>query len=293
MIDPKNTTIVILMAVILYFIRERHLSNFNKSLHNVIHTSYLPPQTVHEKLRAHSTQFNKAEILKVTDGVWVAIGYALANSIIIEGDTSLIIVDTMESLESAEQARKDFMAMSSETTKNKPVSNIIYTHYHPDHTWGTTAWIDPDPEIIPTIMSHPRTLKEMTRIYGVASSIANIRGMRQFGPLLHEYDQTHYHEYDHHGGHHDHFHQSLYRQNVGGNGKVNINSTIDFNADDNEFSGVFENSGIGPFLLSGPKFTKSLRLPTKLLSGERTKLNIDGVEMEIVHAPGETTGYFL
>jgi len=284
MIDPKNTTIVILMAVIMYFVRERHLANFNKSLHNVIHTSYLPPQTVHEKLKAHSTQFNKAEILKVSDGVYVAIGYALANSIIIEGDTSLIIVDTMESLESVEQARKDFIASTPESTHNKPVSHIIYTHYHPDHTWGSAGWIDDDPEIVPTIMSHPRTLKEMTRIYGVASSIANIRGMRQFGPLLHEYDQTHYHGPNHHN---DHFHHNLYKQES--DNKLNINSTIDFNKDDNEFSNVFENSGIGPFLLSGPKFTKSLQLPTKLLSEERTKLNIDGVEMELVHAPGETT----
>jgi len=284
MIDPKNTTIVILMAVIMYFVRERHLANFNKSLHNVIHTSYLPPQTVHEKLKAHSTQFNKAEILKVSDGVYVAIGYALANSIIIEGDTSLIIVDTMESLESVEQARKDFIASTPESIHNKPVSHIIYTHYHPDHTWGSAGWIDPNPEIVPTIMSHPRTLKEMTRIYGVASSIANIRGMRQFGPLLHEYDQTHYHGPNHHN---DHFHHNLYKQES--DNKLNINSTIDFNKDDNEFSNVFENSGIGPFLLSGPKFTKSLQLPTKLLSEERTKLNIDGVEMELVHAPGETT----
>eukprot|EP00486_Rosalina_sp_Unknown_P008846 CAMPEP_0201591770 /NCGR_PEP_ID=MMETSP0190_2-20130828/189847_1 /ASSEMBLY_ACC=CAM_ASM_000263 /TAXON_ID=37353 /ORGANISM="Rosalina sp." /LENGTH=605 /DNA_ID=CAMNT_0048050235 /DNA_START=404 /DNA_END=2221 /DNA_ORIENTATION=+ len=201
----------------------------------------------------------------------------------------------MESLESARQARKDFVAMTSGSTHNKPVSHIIYTHYHPDHTWGTTAWIDDDPEIVPTIMSHPRTLKEMTRIYGVASSVTNARSMRQFGPLLHEYDQTHYHGHDHphgvDGGHHDHFHHSLYKENGGkdGDNKVNTNSTIDFNDDNNQFSNVFENSGIGPFLLSGPKFTKSLHLPTRLLPEERTKLNIDGVEMEIVHAPGETT----
>merc|ERR1719362_1033015 len=34
---------------------------------------------------------------------------------------------------------------------------------------------------------------------------------------------------------------------------------------------------------------QSLFLPTKLLTKERTKFDIDGVEVEIVHAPGETT----
>merc|ERR1712019_332086 len=36
------------------------------------------------------------------------------------------------------------------------------------------------------------------------------------------------------------------------------------------------------------KWTKTLNLPTMLLTEERTQLNVDGVEMQIVHAPGET-----
>jgi len=123
----------------------------------------------------------------------------------------------------------------------------------------------------------------MTRIFSIASSITNIRATRQFGPLLHEYDQTHYHHHDH-----DHTTHQDFQSNVYSNSESN-STTIDFNDDNNDFSNVFENSGIGPFLLSGPLFTKSLKLPTKLLTQERSKLNIDGVAMEIVHAPGETT----
>merc|ERR1719229_1602630 len=282
MVDAKNAVIIILVAIIGFFIRERRLATFNASLRNVIHNSYLPPQTVHEKLKDHTKQFDKAEILQVTDGVYVAIGYALANSIIIEGNSSLIVVDTMESLESAAQVRSDFMAMTSTETNSKPVSTIIYTHYHPDHTFGTAAWIDEDADVLPTIMSHPRTLKEMTRIFSIASSITNIRATRQFGPLLHEYDQTHYHDLQGDDEHFD-FHSTIYKKGAA------INSSLDFNAETNGFSNVFENSGIGPFLLAGPKFTKSLFLPTKLLTKERTKFDIDGVEVEIVHAPGETT----
>merc|ERR1719411_996564 len=79
-----------------------------------------------------------------------------------------------------------------------------------------------------------------------------------------------------------------FQSNIYSNSEANT-TNIDFNDESNGFSNVFENSGIGPFLLSGPMFTKSLKLPTKLLTEERTKLNIDGVAMEIVHAPGETT----
>eukprot|EP01084_Bolivina_argentea_P070822 128783_1 len=209
MLNPKNTTIVILLAVIIFFIRERRLSHFNSQLHNVIHNSYLPPQEVHEKLKAHTAQFDTAEIIQVTDGVYVAIGYALANSIIIEGDTSLIIVDTMESVESANQVREDFAKITPPSTHNKPIGTIIYTHYHPDHTFGTAAYID-DIDNPPTIMSHPRTLREMTRIFSIASSITNIRATRQFGALLYEYDQHQQHSHDHdheHAGydHSDHF----------------------------------------------------------------------------------------
>jgi len=298
MVDPKNVTITVLVAVIAFFIRERRLFHYNSHLHNVIHNSYLPPQEVHEKLKQHTAEFNHPEIVRVADGVYVAIGYALANTIIIEADTSLIIVDTMESLESARAARSDFVKKTPPSVHNKAVGTIIYTHYHPDHTFGTSAWIDEDADPIPSIISHPRTLKEMTRIFSVASSIANIRATRQFGPLLHEYDQTHYHQ--HHGHRHSHDHHAHGpsghpHEHIDGVfdfqsmlGKRGQNGSVDFNDGDNAFSNVFENSGIGPFLLSGPKWTKSLNLPSTLLTEESTDLNIDGVELRIVHAPGET-----
>ena len=74
---------------------------------------------------------------------------------------------------------------------------------------------------------NPRWKSVMTRIYGVASSITNIRAMRQFGPLLHEYDQTHYDGHDAN----DNFHNSLYKQDTN---KINSNLTIDFNDNKND-----------------------------------------------------------
>ena len=53
-----------------------------------------------QRLREHSDEFRK-DIIEVTDGVYLAIGYALANVIMIEGDDGLIIVDTTESVAAA------------------------------------------------------------------------------------------------------------------------------------------------------------------------------------------------
>ena len=42
------------------------------------------------ELNAHTEEFRK-EIVKVTDGVYVAVGYGLANSILLEGDDLSLI----------------------------------------------------------------------------------------------------------------------------------------------------------------------------------------------------------
>src|SRR5262245_18680507 len=49
--------------------------------------------TGREKLRAHSNEFRK-EVIRVTDGVYVAVGYSASNVILIQGDNGSIVVDT-------------------------------------------------------------------------------------------------------------------------------------------------------------------------------------------------------
>jgi hypothetical protein len=46
--------------------------------------------TAREKLRAQSNEFRK-EVIRVTDGVYVAVGYSASNVILIQGDTGSII----------------------------------------------------------------------------------------------------------------------------------------------------------------------------------------------------------
>ena len=96
-----------------------------------------------EKLRAHSAEFRR-EVVKVTNGVWVAVGFSNANSVLIEGEGGSIVVDTTSDVEDATEVKTEFAKLST-----APVRAIIYTHAHPDHTGGGGVFAGNDrPEIL-------------------------------------------------------------------------------------------------------------------------------------------------
>src|SRR5262245_60532782 len=83
-----------------------------------------------DRLRAQSNEFRK-EVIRVTDGVYVAVGYSASNVILIQGDRASIVVDTSTDPVAAREIRTAF--------GNRlvgPVRAIVYTHSHPDHTGG-------------------------------------------------------------------------------------------------------------------------------------------------------------
>src|SRR5262249_57282909 len=100
-----------------------------------------------EKLRAESAEFRK-EVIRVTDGVYVAVGYSASNVILIQGDGGSIIVDTATDPVAARAIRTAFGGLLLE-----PVRAIIYTHSHPDHTGGARVFAGTDH---PEILSHER-----------------------------------------------------------------------------------------------------------------------------------------
>ena len=75
-----------------------------------------------EKLRAHSAEFRQ-EVIKVTNGVWVGIGFSDANSVLIEGEGGSIVVDTTSDVEDAKAVKPEFAKVSTAL-----VRAIIYTH---------------------------------------------------------------------------------------------------------------------------------------------------------------------
>ena len=126
-------------------------------------------------LAEHTKEFKK-EVIKVTEGVWVAVGYGLANSIMLEGDEGLVIVDTMETLEEAEAVKQAFRKIS-----DKPIKAIIYTHNHADHVFGSSAFSEGN-EV--DVYAHDTTSFYIDRVVNVIRPIVSVRGARMFGSHL-------------------------------------------------------------------------------------------------------------
>ena len=132
------------------------------------------PQTPRD-LIAHSEEFKK-ELITVTDGVHVAVGYALANSILIEGENTNIIIDTTGTEETAREVKALFDAINP-----NPVESIIYTHNHADHTYGATVFAEGSS---PDIYAHSTTEIYLSRVIGILRPIISSRSNRMFGNAL-------------------------------------------------------------------------------------------------------------
>ncbi|CAF1296022.1 unnamed protein product [Adineta ricciae] len=127
-----------------------------------------------ECLLKHNEEFTR-QIITVLPGIHCAIGYGLANSILIEGNDGNIIVDTLESRESAEDVKKDFDKISS-----KPVVAIIYTHNHSDHVFGAEVFANETTKVY----SHAKTLEILDKTMNLVQPITFQRAARQFGVYL-------------------------------------------------------------------------------------------------------------
>jgi alkyl sulfatase BDS1-like metallo-beta-lactamase superfamily hydrolase len=87
-----------------------------------------------DRLRAHSAEF-RPDVIRVTDRVWVAVGFSNANVALIEGEGGAIVVDTAADTGDAAAIRAEFANVSA-----APVRAIVYTHAHPDHTGGAAVF---------------------------------------------------------------------------------------------------------------------------------------------------------
>ncbi|MBT8079533.1 MAG: MBL fold metallo-hydrolase [Gammaproteobacteria bacterium] len=91
--------------------------------------------SIHPELREHTEHFRK-KIYRISDNVYSAVGWGLANTIMIVGKDGLIIVDVGEDIGSARIVREELRKIS-----DKPVKAVIYTHFHPDHINGVKAFV--------------------------------------------------------------------------------------------------------------------------------------------------------
>jgi alkyl sulfatase BDS1-like metallo-beta-lactamase superfamily hydrolase len=114
-------------------------------------------------------------IYQVVDNVYVAIGYGLANSILIVGDTGNIIIDTTEDPELGKQINDEFKKIS-----NLPNEAIIYTHSHVDHWRGAPGFYENNTKVY----AHSTFQKGFFDQNNLLRPILTERGMKQFGHFL-------------------------------------------------------------------------------------------------------------
>lgn len=189
---------------------------------------------VHPALDRHTAEFER-RVYSVTDGVYSAVGFGLANSILVEGDDCAFIVDVQGSVESAREVRAEFEKISS-----KPIEAFIYTHNHADHVFGGPGFLDEGEEV--DVYAHATTEFYINRMVNRIRPIIGIRSARMFGNHLPE-----------------------------------------------EGPDRFVNAGIGAALEIGQEEGGTLGLvrPTRTFE-EQLEVDVCGVRVELVHAPGET-----
>ncbi|MDB2451125.1 MBL fold metallo-hydrolase [Gammaproteobacteria bacterium] len=144
----------------------------------------IPKTSQVENLIEHSKEFERKVYSYDTPGgkIHVAIGFGIANSIMVEGDRGNIIIDSSDSTYEAEEIYKLFKQKNS-----NPIKAIIYTHNHGDHTFGTAYYLTTQKER-PKIIAHKSTDYYMQRILGIINPIISTRSTRMFGTALPEDD---------------------------------------------------------------------------------------------------------
>jgi len=134
-----------------------------------------PNITENQKLAEHSKEFEK-KIYKVAEGVYSAVGYGIANSIMLVGKDGVIIIDTMETKEAGREVWNDLQKLT-----RLPLKAIIYTHSHPDHIYGAEAFAEKN---TPDIYAHETTDNNVTRFASETAPIIGARSMRMYGTYL-------------------------------------------------------------------------------------------------------------
>ena len=144
----------------------------------------IPTTSEVEKLIEHSKEFERQVLSYETPGglIHFAIGFGIANSIMVEGKEGNIIIDASDSVFEAEKIYSLFQEKNS-----NPVKAIIYTHNHGDHTFGAAFYINNQDEK-PQIIAHEDTDYYVQRIMGILNPIITQRSSRMFGTLLPEED---------------------------------------------------------------------------------------------------------
>ena len=140
------------------------------------------PPTVDPSLWRQSRLNMNHGLFEVVPGVYQVRGFDIANMTLIEGDTGVVVVDTLTSIEGARAA----MYLYFQHRGTKPVTAVIFTHTHTDHWGGARGVLDEAtlasgkvPIIAPNFFMEHAVSENI-----IAGPAMLRRAQYQFGPFL-------------------------------------------------------------------------------------------------------------
>ncbi len=140
------------------------------------------PDTVNPSLWRQSQLVNIAGLFRVCERIYQVRNQDLSNMTFIEGDSGLIVVDPLISLETAKAA----LALYFEHRPRRPVVAVIYSHSHVDHFGGVRGVVSAeDVEAGKVAIYAPEGFVEHAVSENVmAGNVMGRRAMYMYGNLL-------------------------------------------------------------------------------------------------------------
>ena len=140
------------------------------------------PATVNPSLWRQARLNMHHGLFEVVAGVYQVRGLDIANMTLIEGDSGVIVVDTLTSIEGARAAMELYFTHRGK----RPVSAVIFTHTHTDHWGGARGVLSDDmladgkvPIIAPNLFMEHAVSENI-----IAGPAMLRRAQYQFGPFL-------------------------------------------------------------------------------------------------------------
>ncbi|MBW8855746.1 MAG: MBL fold metallo-hydrolase, partial [Bradyrhizobium sp.] len=140
------------------------------------------PATVNPSLWRQSRLNMQHGLFEVVPGIYQVRGLDIANMTLIEGDSGVIVVDTLTSIEGARAA----LDLYYKHRGQRPVATVIFTHTHTDHWGGARGVLEEDalasgrvPIIAPNLFMEHAVSENI-----IAGPAMLRRAQYQFGPLL-------------------------------------------------------------------------------------------------------------
>lgn len=142
---------------------------------------------VHPSLTEHSKTFSQG-IYRINEIFYLAVGYGISNVTMIVGDDGVIIIDTGESITSAEEIMEDFRKIT-----DLPIKAVIYTHNHLDHVGGVKGFVSKEEVEMGhvEIIAHEKLMEGIMNTASLVGPIINLRAVYSFGLVLETGDKGH------------------------------------------------------------------------------------------------------